>query len=230
MAEIFSNYITWIKTHERLFIITIGAFILFHFMNKAYDAYALHEGSLSSSKAQVVQTDDTANKTLSRQLTAMQIQLGQESIQINKAMQQRDIQVQQQKTVDNASTPSQLAMRIQTVLGVTANDVIAMPTGVLTFSQAAAHADADALEDNIKAQADVVDLKKLLGNEQTLSGKQTDLLTGVRKELDDEKASHTQDVKTLNAKAKSSWLHGFKWGLITGVVGTEVIRVAIGRP
>ena len=151
-------------------------------------------------------------------------------------MQQRATATQTQKKVDDTSDPATLAARTAKLVGA-GNISVAAPLGSgLVFDMAAAHANADLLEDNVQAQADVKDLNTKLVGCKTITDKQADTIVALNTTVADkdvalaaEQNSHTKDVNQLKLEKKKSWLNGFKWGVITGVVGTSVRTQTVAR-
>ena len=226
-----STYITWLRAHERLILIAVGAFFLFHMYDRGVQAWEAHDQRIAGQAGQQVQTDHSANEQIQIQLTQLLATVSQQQATIDKLMTERQVQTTQQKQKDSKMTPSELATRFQGLLKVAPADVTSLePSGNLVFTPVGAQANIDQLEDLQQCSADRADLKTELFSEVSLVNKQTDALTGVQKELADEKVSHADDVKLEKVKAKRSWIRGFKFGVIVGAVGTEAFRVLIGHP
>lgn len=208
-----SIWASWVKAHEKLLIIVGGGFLLWHIYGKGVDAWMQHDQRLATAanaQSQVLQT----------QLAQAQQQNATLIAQINQAMKQRAAQTQQQKKADDNLDATQLAARVQLLLGV--GKVTVEPTSSplsneLVFDETASHKVADDEEDLTQLRADNTDLNTKLTSCQDLNTKSDAALTA-------EKTAHQDDVKALNLKAKKSWLKGFKWGVITGVVGGLIIH------
>jgi hypothetical protein len=230
-ASWLGNYVTWFKAHEKLLIIAVGAFLIFHLYDRGVQAWEAHDQRLATAASQQVKTDDAASKQTQAQLTALLATVGRQQATIDKLMAQRATQTIKQKQTDARMTPSELATRFQGLLKVAPADVTSLePSGNLVFTPVGAQANIDQLEDLRQCTADRADLKTELIGQEALVVKQTDALTGVQKELTDEKASHTADVKLEKAKNHHTALKWFKIGVIVGAVGTEAIRIWAGHP
>src|SRR5258708_33243386 len=105
-------------------------------------------------------------------------------------MRDRATQYTIQKQKNEQATQAKLAARIQAVLGVGTIKVDTTPSaieGQLIFSNDAAHADADRLEDGLQAKADVADLNTKLAGCKSVTDKQIDTITGLNTQIVDGK-------------------------------------------
>jgi hypothetical protein len=228
IPNVLSHYLTALRAHEKLIIIVVGAFLLFHFYGAGLKAWVDHDQRLATAAAQQVKTDHDSNNQTQAQLSQLLAVVAQQQASLDKIMSQRAAQTVEQKKTDAQMTPSELATRFQHLLSVGPQDVTWLPvTGNLVFTPPAAQADIDALEDLQQLKADKADLQTELKGQESLVAKQTDLLNGKTKELADEKDSHQKDVNELKKKVRSAWLSGFKWGAIAGIVGVEAVRVMV---
>jgi hypothetical protein len=234
----FSKYLALFKAHERLVLflamIAFGSFLTV----KAYDYLLKHDQTQANVAhdqaviaANKVSTDVAANQILLAQLAQLQNSYNGLSVQVAASMQQRATQSNNQKHTDDTAAPAELASRIQAVLGVGQIKISAPLGDGLVFDLAAAHATADRLEDLIQAQGDVKDLKGQVTSCNQLVGTQTTTIASLNTTIADgkvalttEQKSHADDVKTLKLEKKKSWLNGFKWGVITGVVGSLFVH------
>lgn len=228
-----THYITWLKAHEKLVIISLGAWLVFHFYGDVLNAWVLHDKLQVAAQQQIAQAalqkttaDSQANLQLLQQLADLKVQYAALSTQMQITMQNRSQQTIDQKKKNDVSTSSEVASRTAEVLRTGPQAVQATDSGSLTFTLEAAHVNINALEDGFQAKLDVVDLNKQLAVCNVVNQKQDETITGVRKELTDEKESHTQDVKlerenTRLAKdeGKKQFRKGFKIGAILGFFG-----------
>src|ERR1700687_5412530 len=88
-----SVWATFVKAHEKLLIIVLGAFLAFHFYSKGLDAWIQHDQRNATAA-------NTQAKSLETQLATLQAQNVQLSARIDQAMQQRAIQTIIQKKAD----------------------------------------------------------------------------------------------------------------------------------
>ena len=231
------HYIAWFKAHERLVLLLAAGFFAVHFYGKGLDFLIKHDqaqAQIANQQAQSAATkftqDDQRSEALLQQLALMQSQLQQTNQRIDQVMQQRAAQTVQQKKQDDQSAPPELAARLRTLVGV-GNISVANPLGDVTFSLDAAHKVADDEEDLLKVTGDVKDLNTKLVACQTVADKQADTINGLngtiqggKEALATEQIAHAKDVKTLNAEKKKAWLNGFKWGAITGFLGSLFVH------
>ena len=234
----FSKYLAWFKSHERLVLLLAAGFFAVHFYGKGLDFLVKHDqtqAQIATQQALIaatkVSTDDTANKLLLSQLSTLQQQVAQSNQRIDQAISQRAAQTTNQKHVDDNMQSAELATRTQSLIGVGTIKVNAPLGDELIFSLDAAHANLDKLEDLGQAQADLKDVNTKLVSCQSITVKQTDTINGLNGQITDgktalttEQNSHAKDVKKLELEKKRSWLSGFKWGVITGVVGTLFVH------
>lgn len=235
------SYITWFKAHERLVILLAAGFFAVHFYGKGLDYLIKHDqtqAQIAATAAQAaagkVTVDDTANKLLLVQLQALQQQVEATNVRLDQAMRDRATATANQKHVDDQSNSAQLAARIHTLLGVGTIQVETQGANLpdrLTYSIDAAHADADNLEDLQQAKADVKDLNTKLDGCKVVTGKQADTITGLNTQIADgnnalvtEQTSHKKDINELKMEKKKAWLNGFKWGVITGFLGSLFVH------
>ena len=75
------------------------------------------------------------------------------------------------------------------------------------------------LEEVPTLTANVASLQTELNNDTTIINKQQQVIAQLNTDLIDEKKSHVADVNIEKAKAKRSFLRGFKFGAVAGFVG-----------
>jgi hypothetical protein len=235
------HYITWFKAHERLVLLLAAGFFAVHFYGKGLDFLIKHDQTqrdIAVQQAQIaankVTVDDTANKLVLAQLQTLQQQVAATQVRLDQAMRDRATQTTNQKKTDDQSNSSELAARIHTLLGVGTIQVETQSSPLpdrLVYSLDAAHADANSLEDLQQVRGDVKDLDTQLEGCKAVTTKQQDAIDGLNTQIADskvaltkEQTAHVDDVKLLKAEKKKSWLNGFKWGVITGIVGSVFVH------
>jgi hypothetical protein len=228
-----TKYLTWFKAHERLVIIVIGAWLVFRFYGDILSVYTEHDKRKIASDQivaidahQKTQADSQANTQLLQQLADLKLQQATLSAQLQASMAQRQQDTNVQKNKNNQSTLPEVATRTIAILGTGPESITSTDSATISFTASAAHVNVNALENGIQAEADRLDLNKQLAVCTAVSVKQDETITGVRKELSDEKVSHTADVKLEQANTKlavdngkKQFRKGFKWGAITGFIG-----------
>lgn len=237
----FEHYLTWFKAHERLvLLVAIGLFSV-HIYHRYLDYQIKHDqtqAQVANNQAQIaatkVNTDDTANKLLLAQLQTLQQQVATTNMRLDQVMRDRNTATNQQKQKDDQASSSELAARISILLGTGHVEVESQGVNVpdkLSFSLDAAHVNADKLEDLQKVTADNDDLRTELVSCKAVTDKQTDAINGLNTQIADgknalgkEQTAHASDVNTLKDEKKRAWLNGFKWGAITGFLGSLFVH------
>jgi hypothetical protein len=226
-----THYLAWFKAHEKFLIILTGAILVFHFYGSVLNVWTDHDKrkiaadtQIAQAAQQKTQADSQENTQLLQQLADLKLQQATLSAQLQVSMQKRAQQTDDQKKKNNVSTSSEVAVRTASILRVQPQDITSNSDSTLTFSPTSAHANVNALEDGAQAQADVLDLNKKVAVCVAVTAKQDETITGVRKELSDEKISHSADVKLEQAntklavdEGKKKFRSGFKWGVVTGI-------------
>lgn len=235
------HYLTWFKAHERLVLLLAVLLFGVHFYSKGIDYLVKRDqtqAQIAHDQAVVTATkfnqDDQTNKLLLVELATLKQQIAQQNQRIDEQMRDRQAATTQQKHTDDTMRGADLAARIHTLLGVGTIKVEpsdAPDTEQLVFSSDAAHAVADNLEDLQQVRLDVKDLNTKLDGCKAITDKQTDTITGLTTQIADgktalvaEQTSHTKDVKELKDQKKKSWLNGYKWGVITGFLGSLFVH------
>ena len=220
------GYLTFFKAHEKFLTIALIALLSFYAYSKGLTAWIDHDKRASTAAAQVVKTDDQSNQVIQQQLVQLEAQVAAQAVTINKQMQQRATDTAAQIKTDDVMSGQDLVKRFATLLNVNPGEVTWSPiNGNVTFDATAAHDDINDLEQLTQLKADKTDLQNELGQEEALNSKQADLITGTQKELADEKISHADDVKTLKAESKKSFIRGFKYGFVAGAAAVYLFII-----
>ncbi len=235
------SYLAWFKAHERLVALVVAGFFGVHFYGKGIDYLVKRDQTQAQIATQQAQaaanrltSDQEQNVQLLSQLASLQQQVIDQNKRIDQAMRDRATQTQAQKHTDDQASSSELATRIHTLLGVGTIKVEQQTSPLpdqLVYSLDAAHADADNLEDLQQSRLDVKDLNTKLAGCQSITDKQANTIIGLNNTIDDgknalvaEQKSHALDVKTLKQEKRKSWLNGFKWGVVTGFLGSLFVH------
>lgn len=219
---ILSNYVAWIKAHERVLIIVLGTWLAFHFYGSGLNAWIEHDKRNAAISQYKVQTDATANQQLTQQVADLKQQLATLSTQAQARQQERVVYVEQQKTKNNAAQPTELAQTTANLLKVDQSEITVLDDKLL-FSNAASHINVNALVDFQAAQAQLKDVQAVsTACQSTLIGEYK-LEGGLRAELADEKKSHRDDVATLKKEKQSMFMKGLKWGAAIGGIAVAIL-------
>jgi hypothetical protein len=232
-----TKYITWFKAHERLFIILVGAYLVFHFYGDVLNTYTDHDKrKIASDQAVAIDAhnkslaDSQEHEQLIQQLADLKLQQATLSAQLQASMAQRAKDTNAQKKTNDNSTSSEVAARTADILRVSQQEIVSTTDGsTIAFTASAAHTNVNALEGGAQAEADVTDLNKQLAVCTAVSAKQDETIAQDQKNLTDEKASHAADVALEQGKTKlavdngkKKFHKGLKWGAILGFIGGVV--------
>ena len=223
--NVLEGYLKFLKGHEKLVIIAVLVLFGLHVYDSARQTWIDHDKRQAETAHEVAQASNLQNVQVQEQLSDLKKQIDAADARTQAAMAQRAIDVQKQKEADDKLAGQELATRLQALLHVTPPDVTASPiNGNLVFTPPAAHAVADAVDDKNKLTADVQDLQTRLSGRMAELAKQTDAIVSANVALADEVKSHKKDVDLMNQEMKTKWRSGFKWGFITGAVGTVIVE------
>jgi hypothetical protein len=226
---LFGSYMTWFKAHERLIIIAAGAYLLLHFYDRGLSAWQQHDQTVAMAAGKQVTTDTALNKGLTDQLAQLKSNADAKTAALDAEIKQTTLSLQKQQAQDAQATQQQILDRWKLLLPMKPGAVqTSGMNDILTAD--AANQTVQALERIPVLEMQAADLNiKILLDDQII-GKQDDLITGLNHQLIDEHASHVADVNLEKVKAKKSFVKGLKIGFIAGVVFTEGIHLALGKP
>ena len=225
LHPVLNHYIAWIKSHERILIIGLAAWLVFHFYGSGINAWIEHDKRNAAISQYKVQSDATANQQLTQQVADLKQQLATLSAQAQVRQQERIVYVQQQKEKNNAAPPTELAQTTANLLKVDQKEITVVDDKLL-FSNAASHVNVNMLVDLNAAQAQLKDVQAVAASCQNTLIAEYKLEGGLRVELADEKKSHQDDITVLKREKKSMFMKGLKWG---AAIGGAVVAILIKR-
>ena len=214
-----SSYVTFIRAHEKLIIVALSGFLIFHIGDKAFDAWIHHDDVNAKIAASTVKTDNTQTVALQTQVTTLQKQVAATNAALIVAIKARNTQTQAQQTIDQTLPLPALAARWETLAQLQPSDIKTTSTSDLLISESASRATVQLLEDVPTLQANLKADQAIIDNDVLIMSKQSDLIVQLNKDLTDEKTSHVADVKLEQAKGKRSFWRGFKIGAVVGFIG-----------
>lgn len=214
-----SSYTTFLKAHEKLIIVALSGFLIFHIGDKAFDAWIHHDDVNAKIAASTVKTDNTQTVALQTQVTTLQKQVAATNAALIVAIKARNTQTQAQQTIDQTLPLPALAARWETLAQLQPSDIKTTSTSDLLISESASRATVQLLEDVPTLQANLKADQAIIDNDVLIMSKQSDLIVQLNKDLTDEKTSHVADVKLEQAKGKRSFWRGFKIGAVVGFIG-----------
>lgn len=225
LHPILTHYIAWIKSHERILIIGLAAWLAWHIYGNGLSAWIEHDKRNAAIAQYKVQTDSTANQQLTQQVADLKQQLATLSTQAQARQQERVVYVQQQKQKNDAAPPTEIAQTTASLLKLDQKEITVVDDKLL-FSNAASHINVNALVDLSAAQAQLKDTQAVAqACQNTLVGEYK-LEGGLRTELADEKKSHQDDIKTLKGEKQNAFMKGLKWG---AAIGGAVVAILIKK-
>jgi hypothetical protein len=214
-----SSYVTFIKSHERILIIAVTGFLIFHIGDGALNAWIHHDDTQAKIAATTVKTDTTQTAALQVQVTTLQKQVAATNAALIAAIKARNTATQAQQTVDQTLPLPALATRWEELAQLQPADIKTTATNDLLVTESASRATVVLLEELPTLQANLKSDQTIIDNDVLIISKQSDLITQLNKDLADEKASHVADVKLEQAKGKRSFWRGFKIGAVVGFIG-----------
>lgn len=213
------TWINLVKAHEKMVAILISGFLIFHFYGKTIDTWYNYEKGKSNQAKQVVIVDDQKTKILAAQLATMQKQYDTTIRQLQADLVKSQTDLAAREAQDAVLPLPELASHWADLVVAPASSVVSNPNGTVTVTGDVAHTTVSELEKVPALTEQLLDTQNELQGCTKLSTEKDAVIAQGTKDLTDEKASHAQDVKTLTAKARKSWLSGFKWGAVAGFVG-----------
>ena len=224
------KWVALVKAHERLIIIAVAAFVLFRAGQGIENIILKHDAKAAESAATLVQQDTVSNKQLQDQLTSMKASADAQTAKLKADIQSQLASLAAQKKKDTSSTPAQIADRWEQLLPLRPGSITSVDPSTTGVTNDAANQTVQALEEIPVLKSQVVDLTLELTTTQGIVAQQDNTITGLNKQIVDEKLSHVAEVKLAKDRGKKSFWRGFKIGLVVGVVGTEAIRIWAGHP
>lgn len=219
---IIKNWANFIKSHEKLVIIIGLAALLFHFGEKGLTAWENHDKRIANIAQQKVDTDTIANKQLSTELAQLKLEIAAKNIQLEAQIAASKQKLIVQQKIDANLPLPELSVRWVSLLALPADSITPKPDGTISVTTDAAHTTVNEIEKVGPLTEQLLDTQSELKGCAVLSAKKDDAITGINKELTDEKAARKDDAKTAKDAQRKSWLRGFKWGAIVGFVGGVV--------
>ena len=212
------TWINLVKAHEKLVLIAVGGLILFHSYSKGIDAWVNYEQSKSKPAQVIVKTDETQVKLLTQELAAMQKQYAATIKQLEAALAKSQTDLAARQAQDAQLPLPELASRWTDLTVAPQGSITSNPNGTVTVTGDVAHVTVSELEKVPALTEQLIDTQQELKGCTDVSAQQQAVLAATTKQLADEKVSHKDDIATLKAKNRKSWLNGFKWGAISGFV------------
>jgi hypothetical protein len=219
MDTIVEKWVVLVKAHEKLIIVVIVSFLLFHFYGAGLNAWVRHDEGAQAVAEQTLTAQVQANSQLAAQNTALLAQVTAANAALAKAATVRDAQTKTQQTVDQTLPLPALGQRWELLLNLQPSDIVPLPNDALQVSDEASHTTVAALETIPTLQADLAGDQTTIANDQKVEAAQTTQIAGLGKQITDADVACKAQVATEKAKARRSKFRWFKIGVGVGFVG-----------
>jgi|GEM_PF-2114711 len=217
---------TFVKAHEKLCVVLVTGLLLWHFGDKAYNAYENYRKDQATiTQKQLDQTTEN-NKTLAQTLAQMQAQYNADIVALTaKIAQSKQAVVIQQKT-DAALPLPDLSARWQSMLVLPQGSITPQPNGTIAVTPDAAHTTVNELDKVGPLTDQNVDLNLELKSCTDLSTQKDKNLAGAQDELVLEKKARANDAQIAKDTQRKSFWKGTKWGAGLTAVGIALLKIA----
>lgn len=223
-----SHWVTLVKAHEKLLLAIIVATVLFHFGNKAYDAYGNYLTHKQSEINLQITAQTATNAALQKQIDDMAASLAAQTKIADAKIAAAKVSLATQQNADAKMSASDLAVRIASLLSVKPQQVTTttLPDH-LDLDANAAHAVANNLEQIPALQTQLSATQDKLNGCTSLVVLSSQQIVGLNTSIALEQKGRAEDAKVAAVNQKKAWGKGFRWGFGTGVAATVAIIVAV---
>lgn len=217
---------TFVKAHEKLLVVLVTGLLLWHFGDKAYDAYENYRKEQATITQQQLNQATTDNKTLAQTLAQMQVKYDADMLALNAKIAKSKQTVIIQQKADAALPLPDLSARWQSMLTLPEGSITPQSNGTIVVTSDAAHATVSELDKVGPLTDQNVDLTLELKSCTDLSAQKDKNLAGAQNELVLDKKARAEDaVIAKDAQRKSFW-KGFKWGYAAGITTAILVKIA----
>lgn len=225
---IIGHWVTLVKAHEKLLLAIIAATVLFHFGNKAYDAYGNYLTHKQSEINLQITAQTATNAALQKQLDDMAASLATETKIADAKIAAAKLALTTQQNADAKMSAPDLAVRIANLLAVKPQEVTTttLPDH-LDLDANAAHTVANNLEQIPALQTQLSATQDKLNGCTSVLALSSQQIVGLNTSITLEQKGRAEDAKVAAVNQKKAFMHGFKWGFGTGVAATVAIIVAV---
>lgn len=228
VETVVGHWVTLVKAHEKLLIAIIIATTLFHFGNKAYDAYGNYLTSKQTQTNLQIAAQSATNVALQKQIDNMAANVAAQSKIDDAKIIAAKLSLQTQQQADAKMPAPELASRIANLLQVKPQEVTtpALPDH-LDLDADASHAVANDLEEIPALQTQLSATQDKLNGCSSILALSSQQITGLNSSIALEEKGRAEDAKVAAVNQKRAWGRGFKWGFGAGVAATVAIIVAV---
>jgi hypothetical protein len=225
--NIIGSWVALIKAHEKLLLAVVFAFVLWHFGDKAYDAYGQHlKADVTAADTRLANVEKSTAQ-IEVDLTTLRAQLAAKTAIDNQRI-EKDKQaiVDKQKEVANLPLP-QLAVEWQSLLVLPEGSITPQANGTIAVTTDAAHTTVSELEKVGPLTDELVATNDKLTSCLALSTQQDKDITSLKTEVSAQGAARTADQKQAKHDIRAAYLRGLKHGLIIGVPVGVALTIAV---
>jgi len=226
VETVIGNWVTLIKAHEKLLIVAIAAFLIFHFGEKAFDLYGNHLTAQQSATNAQIATVEKNNADLAAKLDALKASVdAQAKIDQAKIVAAKQQIVVAQKT-DAALPLPELSKHWQELLDLPDNSITPQSNGTVAVSTDAAHTTVSMLEEIGPLTAQLTATQDQLRGCTAVRTQQETQIVGLNQDITLEKTGRAEDAKVAKVNEHKAWIRGFKWGYIAGIGTAVAVKIA----
>lgn len=219
IETVIGHWVTLIKAHEKLLIVTITALTALHFGNKAYDAYISHlKNEANATNVQIAQVEQN-NAQITAQIAQLKASVdAQAKIDDAKIAIAKQTLIVKQKEVAALPLP-ELSKEWISLLSLPDGSITPQSNGTVAVTTDAAHSTVNALESISTLNTELSATQDQLKGCTDVRAKQDVQITGLNASIELEKKGRAEDARVAKQEQHKSWMRGFKWGAIAGFVG-----------
>lgn len=214
---VIGHWVTIVKAHEKLLLALIAAVVLFHFGNKAYDAYGNYLTHKQTETNQQIAVQESTNAALQKQIDTLTATVAaQAKIDDAKIAAAKSTLAAAKKTDDALALPD-LTAHWADLIASSHAEIQSLTSDTIQVSADAAHKTVDALEEIPALNTQLNATQDKLSGCTSVLAVDSQLITGLETSVTLEKAGRAEDAKVAAVNQKKAWKRGFKWGYGAGI-------------
>ena len=240
-SSLFSNYLEWFKSHERLLILVLCLGVGVHFYGRVINAWEQHDQRTVNTANAALAADITntkaiadANAKAAVQYQVLAAQLADANKALAAAQIARNTITQTQQATDRTLLPSDLAVRWTALLKLAPPTIQPTTTGFVVTPDAAI-TTVEQLENVPTLQADLRDEQTVAANQTTQLNSLLSVNVGLNNQIDALNTQNaaqikacTDDKNLLKAQARKSKFRWFLGGVVTGFIVRQTVKIYTG--
>lgn len=230
-----TNYISFIKAHETILLIVLAAAVIWGGFGKIESILAQHDASNLKQAQIVAATQQQKDEVLAAQVAsdkaafdALQAKMAAQNAALAQANATLATALTKQQQADSVMTSSQLIQRWQTLVPSADFDGAPMtPDGGISVSPNNMKATVESLEQVPTLQSELTNAQKIAADDDTLLASSDELnktqalqIDGLNKQIVDDKAVCTDQIKVVKDAARKRE----RWIAVIGTIFGIVVR------